>query len=418
MTVVSRRKPVAEMTLDLADPLAVLAAFCRDLASLNKFSAVTADLMGLIAQTLDARSAGLFMVDEESGALVCSARHGPAEWLEREAQLADGVLARCLRGGALEFGDRPGPRKGHLAGSSLLCAPLIAGDQRLGVIAAADRGRGDFRAADGDFLQAAATMLALAASNAHLRQAMMRQEGIRRDLDLAAEIQRSLLPKSDPARFPVLGLNLPIRRVSGDFFDFFWLDQDRIAFALGDVSGKGINAALLMAKTAGLFRCLAKRHDDPAAVLEVINHELWETASRGMFVTMVGGIYDSPTGRVVFANAGHEPPLLRATDRDYQAFPAKQPPLGILPALDLASQEIDLAGGEFYIFSDGLTEYRYGDREALGVEGLIQLLESMAELPLEERLRTLLHDLDQEGWEVRDDLTVLAIDDAWVRRHD
>jgi len=246
----------------------------------------------------------------------------------------------------------------------------------------------------------------------------MRQEGVRRDLDLAAEIQRSLLPKSDPTLFPVHGLNLPIRRVSGDFFDFFWLDGDRIAFALGDVSGKGINAALLMAKAAGLFRCLAKRHDDPAAVLEAINHELWETSSRGMFVTMVGGVYDSPTGRVVFANAGHEPPLLRATDRDYHSFPAEQPPLGILPELNLASQEIDLAGGELYIFSDGLTEYRYGDSEALGVKGLIQLLESMAELPLEERLRTLLEDLDQEGWEIRDDLTVLAIDDAWVKRHD
>ncbi len=418
MTVVSRRKPAAEVTLDSADPLAVLAAVCRDLVSLQDLEAATANLPESIARTLDARVAGLFMVDEQSGDLVCRAGHGPVEWLEREAQLADGALARCLRRGAPEFGGRSGPRKGHLTESSLLCAPLIAGDQRLGAIAAAGRRTGAFRAADADFLQITAAMLALAVSNGQLRQAMVRQEGVRQDLDLAAEIQRSLLPKSDPAHFPVHGLNLPIRRVSGDFFDFFWLDGERIAFALGDVSGKGINAALLMAKTAGLFRCLAKRHNDPAAVLGAINTELWETSRRGMFVTMVGGIYESPTGRLVFANAGHEPPLLRATDRDYHSFPADQPPLGILPELDLASQEIDLAGGEFYIFSDGLTEYRYGDSEALGVKGLIQLLESMAELPLEKRLRTLLDDLDQEGWEVRDDLTVLAIDDAWVRHHD
>lgn len=77
-------------------------------------------------------------------------------------------------------------------------------------------------------------------------------------------------------------------------------------------------------------------------------------------------------------------------------------------------EEAELEGGEFYIFTDGLTEYRYGDREELGVDGLVQLIESFAGLPLKERVSALLATLDQEGWEARDDLTVLAIDDSWV----
>jgi sigma-B regulation protein RsbU (phosphoserine phosphatase) len=137
-----------------------------------------------------------------------------------------------------------------------------------------------------------------------------------------------------------------------------------------------------------------------------------------MFVTMVAGVYDTETGRVRFANAGHEPPLLRTPERSYHDFPAAAPPLGILPELRFETEEAALDGGEFYLFSDGLTEYRYDRQEALGVVGIIQLIESLAALPLPERVNALLAELDREGWEARDDLTVLAIDDAWVRQND
>jgi sigma-B regulation protein RsbU (phosphoserine phosphatase) len=199
--------------------------------------------------------------------------------------------------------------------------------------------------------------------------------------------------------------------VSGDFYDYFTLPDGRIPFALGDVSGKGINAALLMSKAASLFRCLGKRTDNPAQILSIINRELHETSSRGMFVTMVAGTYDPAAGRLRFANAGHEPPLLRARDRSYRTFPAEAPPLGIIPDMEYWTHEIDLDGGEFYIFSDGLIEFQYGDGEELGVAGLIQMIESLAGLSLGERLIALLDALDQEGWESRDDLTVLAIGD-------
>jgi sigma-B regulation protein RsbU (phosphoserine phosphatase) len=212
-------------------------------------------------------------------------------------------------------------------------------------------------------------------------------------------------------------MNRPARKVSGDFYDYYRLDQERIAFALGDVSGKGMSAAILMAKTLGLFRCLGKRVEAPSALLQAINAELTESATHGSFVTMVVGLYWPREGRVRFANAGHQPPLWRQPGRAYQPYPAAAPPLGILPEIAPEDRDIDLAGGAFYVFSDGLTAYRQGGGEELGVDGLIQLIEIFAGEEPARRLELILETLAAEsGWDLRDDLTVLAIDDSWVRK--
>lgn len=238
---------------------------------------------------------------------------------------------------------------------------------------------------------------------------------IAQDLKLAMELQRSLQPGWDPNDLPIWGFNLPARQMSGDFFDFYRTGKGDFAFSLGDVSGKGMGAALLMAKTISLFRCLSKRIEDVAELLTAINAELCETATRGLFVTMVVGCYSPRDGHVRFANAGHEPPLMRRKDRTYKTFPADAPPLGILSNYDVRGEEIDLAGGEFYVFSDGLTEYRYAGGEQLGVDGIIQLVEINAAEPPAKRVEGIIQMLDEEaGWDAHDDLTVLAIDDSWV----
>jgi sigma-B regulation protein RsbU (phosphoserine phosphatase) len=400
------------------DPLDALAEFARDLAASRGVEGAVSSLLERVVGTVEAMAAGLFLATVDGKPLTCRVAVGELGPADLGSAIDHGLLARCLERNLTECAYRDALGRGDISVRSLLLAPLSFDERRLGLVAVVNKRQGIFQTGDVKLLEAAAGLLTLAVANSEMARALERQEGVTRELELAAEIQRSLLPNADLAESPVIGLNLPIREVSGDFFDFFALSEGRISFALGDVSGKGINAALLMAKAAGLFRCLAKSGDSPADLLRGINREICETASRGMFVTMVAGVYDSTTGLVRFANAGHEPPLLRAPDRSYRSFPAAEPPLGILPELSFDNHEIKLAGGEFYIFSDGLTEYRYGAQEALGVEGLIQLVESLADLPLDQRLRALLSELDREGWQAQDDLTVLAIDDAWVGRHD
>jgi sigma-B regulation protein RsbU (phosphoserine phosphatase) len=272
-----------------------------------------------------------------------------------------------------------------------------------------------FSPSDQAFLETVAQLAGYCCTQAFLRAELAQRDRVAQDLVLATELQRSLQPGCDPNALPIWGVNLPARQVSGDFFDFYEVQGGDYVFALGDVSGKGMSAALLMAKTIGLFRCLSKRIASPAELLGAINTELCETASRGMFVTMVAGRYSTRNGRVQFANAGHEPPLMRRKDRTYETYPASAPPLGILTENRISDQDVVLDGGEFYVFSDGLTEYRYANGEQLGVDGLIQIVEAQAAAPPAQRLEGLIRMLDEEaGWEARDDLTAIAIDDSWV----
>lgn len=377
-----------------------------------------------LTRCLTAQGAILLLFDDYGAGLTCRLSLGPWDLGGAGIPLNNGVVGRCLRDNAViastyvngeaPFPDVPGISSGDPI-HSMLCAPMGIGVVPLGAVCVFNgRDDGGYDASDEAFASAAATAMAMAIYNSRLSATVVDQDQTQRDLQLAADIQRNLLPRSDPKTSPVNGINRPARLVSGDFFDYITLADGTIPFTLGDVSGKGMNAALLMAKTASLFRCLAKSEDDPAALLRTINREICETATRGMFVTIVTGVYNPATGLLRFANAGHEPPLLRMPDRNYRMFPAEAPPIGILPDLEIDTVEIDLQGGEFYVFSDGLTEFGYRDEEMLGVTGLIQMVEVAAEEPLSIRLAKVLAELDKGGWEARDDLTVLTIDGAWV----
>lgn len=375
-----------------------------------------------VRDRLDAEIIGVLLWNQPEISLIC--RHG-GETVETGP--VDPAFAAL-------FSDMPheafprlseDPELARLIGDSwganvrdLLCLPLrIPGETAPGVVVAVTGPLPHgFDSGDYDYFDTAVEMLSLAVANARARRVLDQLNQANRDLDLAAEIQRKLLPTLDPSQSPVQGLNRPARTVSGDFYDYLSLPDGRFPFALGDVSGKGMKAALLMSKTASLFRCLAKTIDDPAELLGVINREICETATQGMFVTMVTGVYDSVSGVARFANAGHEPPLLRRPDRTYVEFPAEAPPIGILEDLEFETVETEIGAGELYIFSDGLTEFAHGEGEMLGVTGLIQMVEVSSAMPLAERLDALLATLEEDGWSAHDDLTALTIDGAWVRR--
>ena len=123
-----------------------------------------------------------------------------------------------------------------------------------------------------------------------------------------------------------------------------------------------------MSQTASLFRCLGKTVRDPARLMSILNREICATVSRGMFVTMISGLYDPATGRLRFANAGHMPPLLRRPNQRSVEMPADSPPLGIVPNSKYETEEVNLDGGQFVLCTDGVTEFRFGDEE-LGTRG-------------------------------------------------
>lgn len=238
---------------------------------------------------------------------------------------------------------------------------------------------------------------------------------LRRELELAREVQRSLLPDGMEDLPGVAGLNLSAREVSGDFYDFFRLPDGRISFCLADVSGKGMNAALLMAKTASLFRCLGKGIHDPAKLLAMLNREISETSIRGMFVTMVAGVSDPESGDIVLANAGHLPALHMGCAAVIAEYPAQSPPLGVCADAAFDNEAFNLDGGCLYLYTDGLLEARMEDGRRLEQDGLLRLLRDHAHLPPAERVRRVADAARGADGAVEDDLTLVLVEGS--KRH-
>lgn len=418
---------------DFSGHLALIAEMMREFALSQDMTTTAQQGLIRITQALHAEAASMFMLENGGTELVCTACHGPVDVKGLKLPATHGIVGRSVQRNCAQlvsdvdqdpdFYSFVDAKTGFCT-RSILCAPISMGEERLGAIQVINRDNGElFGEEDRKLLEALGSSVALAILNARLAEAMVEREKMHRELQLAAEIQRSLLPAFKSASFPIFALNHAARMVSGDFYDAVKRHDGRICFNVGDVSGKGMNAALLMAKTSSLFRCLIKTIDCPGRLLAAINAELCETGSHGMFVTLVCGLLDPATGQIRLANAGHEPPLL--LDRHGKVFrdlPASAPPAGI--ALDIVGEEgyavdqVMLNGGSLYIFTDGLTEaYTGKDRqEMLGVDGVKRLILENRALPLRQRLEAVAGSVTSAGTSLRDDLTLLGIDGAILER--
>lgn len=416
--------PTVGLPAGLADDLDLIAEMTADFARSRDIEESLRVGLQHIATRMEAEAASLFLMDGDSGELVCRACSGPADVTGLRLPRGDGIVWRSVLRNQVQlvkdtsadpdFTQKVDDVTGFTT-RTVLCAPMAVRDECMGAIELFNkRGHQAFDDDDRRILQALAASAALALINARQAAAMAEQQALQRELALAADIQRAMLPSPRPSGFPIHGVNRPARGVSGDFFDVVELPGGRIAFAIADVSGKGMNAALLMAKTASLFRCLAKRLDGPGDLLAAIDAELAETGSAGMFVTMVAGVLDLAGGRVVLANAGHEPPLLVRGDV-VERVQGGMPPLGIDPTLFLSGcpeSQVDLAGGTLYLFTDGLTEARDENGRMLGGEGVEALLLRHRDLAPPERMAAVIDEIAPDGAALRDDLTMLVVEDA------
>jgi len=233
---------------------------------------------------------------------------------------------------------------------------------------------------------------------------------LEQELQVAREIQKGLLPPRRGPEFPVIGYNHSAQELSGDFFDFFELPDGRIYFNLGDVSGKGVTAALLMAKTCSLFRCLGKREHNPASLLSTISDELAETMIRGMFVTLTCGLYDPATDQVQLVNAGHPPALIISKEGEITEVSASGPPLGIMSGSHYTIEKTSLNGGCLYLFSDGLIECEYAPDRVLGVPGLAKLLHKLHDREPDELIKILFSQFIAQAETLKDDITLVMVE--------
>jgi len=422
-------RPVADR--DSLDHLELLAVMSQEFVTTRDLNATLSHAVNHIRDYVEAEAGALFMLDEKGETLCCQACNGPVEITGLTIACDQGIVGQCVQQDigriVRDVADDPDftgavDAETGFTTRSILCAPMSVKGERIGAIELINKRGGDGLFDDNDLylLQALAASAGMAIKNARMSEQLVEQERVERELELAAEIQRSLIPGETPDGFALFGVNYPARVVSGDFFDYFPLADGRVMFSLGDVSGKGMNAALMMAKTASLLRCLGKSINEPGRLLSLVNDEICETSTRGMFVTIVTGVYDPATGHVRLANAGHEPPLIQDASGNFREVEADAPPLGIAPALagedGFPETDFHLDGGAFYVFTDGITEGYTAPGEELGVEGFKRLVMQHWDADMSTALRSVADAINGSGLALRDDITVLAIDDRVPER--
>ncbi|MEX2450760.1 MAG: SpoIIE family protein phosphatase [Rhodospirillales bacterium] len=424
----SERQDVQEILAQggerFTDHLELLAAMSQDFAASGDIRKTLSKALMRITDYMDAEGGALFLLEDKGTVLRCTASVGPVDLMGLSLQAGEGIVGRCVQSNAAEIVRDVSKDPNFFSGAdektgfrtrSLLCAPMMVRDEKIGAIEVVNKRSRDglFDNTDLHLLQVLSSSAALALINARMAEALVEQERVRREMELAAEIQRSLLPGSKEPSFPVRGINIPARTVSGDFYDFFELPDGKVCFCLGDVSGKGMNAALLMAKTASLFRALGKTSPEPGMLLARINAEVCETATRGMFVTMVAGVYDPATGELVLSNAGHEPPLIHRGGGMFESIEAEAPPLGVMPlgpGEDFPETSFQLGKNTLYVFTDGVTEGYGKDGKPLEIEGLKSILAENDDIEMQDRLETVVDILYDPGKPLRDDITIMAIE--------
>ncbi len=222
-----------------------------------------------------------------------------------------------------------------------------------------------------------------------LRKTTAQKAGIEQELKIASHIQQSMLPKKYPP-YPerpdidIYGEIVTAKEVGGDLFDYLMRD-DKLFFCIGDVSGKGVPAALMMAQTISLFRCEAMLNTDPSIIVSRMNKSLYDTNDSYMFVTLFLGVLDLKTGHLNYTNAGHEPPMLVGTLARI-IYVDNNIPLGLRTDWDYTDQEIIMDRNEIlFLYTDGYTEAETASHEQFGRDRIINRANRLADLHLDAR---------------------------------
>ena len=248
-----------------------------------------------------------------------------------------------------------------------------------------------------------------------LKQEERERERIEQELLVARRIQQASLPKEVPELegWQISPLYRPAREVGGDFYDFHLLPEGRLGVVVGDATGKGVPAALVMSTTCGMLQLAAQAlgSSSPGEVLRQVNEALLARIPQNMFVTCFYAVLDPKSASLSYANAGHDPPYLQRRG-EAEELRARGMPLGLMPGMGYEEKETILEAGEAALFySDGLVEAHSPKGEMFGFPRLRALIAEHAEeeRPLGDFLMEELYSFVGEGWEQEDDITLLTL---------
>lgn len=270
---------------------------------------------------------------------------------------------------------------------SIICVPLKTRNKTIGIIQAINPlNKPGFTHRDLPIFKAFSTQAAVAIENAKVHHYRLQEQRLRNELEIAQKIQQNLLPHTMPLLngFQCWAKNISARMVGGDLYDFILLKNNRLGVLIGDVSGKGIPAALFMVAMLTNLRSLAQTTDEPSEIFTKLNRNLHDESSFGMFVTAVFLLFDFSEMRVTYTNAGHFPPYMvnRHTSSVKELPRASAPPLGMLKNIKYTQTAHDFTPDDlFFLYTDGVTEARGSHHTDYGANRLLQTIKQAKSSP-------------------------------------
>jgi serine phosphatase RsbU (regulator of sigma subunit) len=386
-----------------------------------------------VGELCGAERCALYLLNDDGGAAIIAVSGWDAGYLG--VQVDGAALRADSSEPSSHHGWPPGIPERHadVAGAELragLCVPLMAEGRQLGMLIIHTTRRARFEPGEIALLQTFAHQAALSIQRTRLidqlqdniaqlhaaQAALVEQQRLAREMELAAEVQRSILPHVFPA-IPGLSFaaeNRPARQVGGDFYDVFMLDEATVGLVIADVSGKGMPAALYMALTRSLLLAEARRERSPRAVLLNVNRLLREVGDPHMFVTVFYGLFAAPSRQLTFARAGHDYPLLFRGGGAVEQLTGKGTVLGMLDleAAQLTEEGLTLGPGDrLVLYTDGLTDVFNEANERLELPRLQAILAEQRAATPDEICENTLAALSafQGRAEQFDDMTIVVV---------
>jgi len=396
--------------------------------SLDDSDQVCNSLVELVCDTMNVATCSIMLIDPETQVMTIKVSKGLARNIidSYQAKVGEGIAGFVAATGEpllvpdVEKDPRFAPRRiadgKRYNTRSLLSVPLILHDRPVGVINVNNKLDGSaFDAADEAVLRVVARFVTIALDKAQMREIILQKERIDAELDAARRIQELILPRDFQAGtdVEVVARNLPARTVAGDFYDVIHSPTGELWITIGDVCGKGLGAALYMARVVGYFRAVCAYHRSPAELVTGVNEQLAHESTDVTFVTACVMMLDKDRETLTLTAAGHHAPLyFNPADRSVTLFESRGgPPLGVEAGASFDEvQRAFLPGERFLMYTDGITEAANGEGELFGLDRVREIMAARSD-DGDALLESLIEAVNRfAGSEARqDDLTLITL---------
>lgn len=342
-------------------------------------------------------------------------------------KVEEGIVGQAFSGGQTiylsslrEHSDFHDHKEHDYTETTLLTAPLVYGQKRLGVLVVTRRGRTGFSSNDQEVFSSVAEQSSFALGSAIIHGEAADKRRLERELTQASEIQKVLLPRKAPALqdFDVAAAYLPARLVSGDYYDYVKVDDERYGIVIGDVCGKGIAASLIMAMCRSSLRGRAPENLSPASVLHAVNRSIFPDIMGDMFVSLLYLILERGSSEVTIARAGHEPPLIyrkREDSTELLEIPGMAAGVDQGPVFKRSVKDHRFtmeSGDVLLLYTDGISECENEEGDEFGIERLSEFLKGHAAKQAKELVKDIIAEVKAfaGGRSQIDDITLIAVE--------